>query len=97
MINKLTSKKVNGQILSLERCEVNCSIIVSNISKKAFCSEEALGEYFQSKHSGGRDVECVEMLGPNEAKVTFKDPTGLKIKLSRYFLCQSQCLICHDD
>ena len=78
MIKMLTSKKCH--ILSLERCEVNCSIIVSNISKKGLCSEDALDVYFESKHSGGRDVECVEMLGPDKAKVTFKDATGLKIK-----------------
>ena len=81
MIKKLTSKKCKGHILSLERCEVNCSIIVSNITKKRFCSEEALEIYFESTYSGGRDVECVEMLGPNKAKVTFKDATGLLIKI----------------
>ena len=80
MIKTLTSKKCKGHILSLERCEVNCSIIVSNITKKSLCSEEALEMYFESKHSGGGDVECVEMLGPNKAKVTFKDATGLKMK-----------------
>ena len=79
MIKKLTSKK-KCHILSLERCEVNNSVIVSNITKKALCSENALEMYFESKHSGGRDIECVEMLGPNKAKVTFKDATGLKMK-----------------
>ena len=76
-IKKLTSKKCKGQTLIVERCEVNCSITVSNITKKELCSEGALEIYFESKHSGGRDVECVEMLGPNKAKVTFKDATGL--------------------
>ena len=56
---------------------MNCSIIVTNITKKSLCSEEALEMYFESKLSGGRDVECVEMLGPNKAKVTFEDATGL--------------------
>ena len=82
MIKKLTNRKMKkqvDQIHSVERCEVNYSIFVNNITKEGFCDKDALELYFQStKHSGGGVVTCVNILGPNKAKVTFMDPSGLK-------------------
>ena len=78
MIVKLTKRKVKGKILCIERCEVNCSIVVSNITKKTFASEDGLEMYFEQRKSGGGEdlVESVVMLGNDKAKVTFVNAAG---------------------
>ena len=79
MINKLQSKPLKRNSISLcivERCEVNRSIIVSNITKEAFCSEDSLGTYFEGRRAGGGEIDEIKMLAHNKAIVTFKDPAG---------------------
>ncbi len=73
MMKKLTSKKVRKQMLTVERCEANCSIIIRNISKKTFANKDSLEMYFEHKKTGGGEdmVESVVMLGENSAKITF--------------------------
>lgn len=81
MIVKITKKQVKKKNLTVERCEINCSIIVSGISSKAFNNEEGLCFYFESPRSGGGEdvLDKVEMLGHGKAKVAFKDPSGMVI------------------
>ena len=78
MINKLTSKKVKKSQLIVERCEVNCSIYVSNITNKSFTTVDALEIYFDNSCSGAGEgtIESIEMLTKDKAKVTFKDPSS---------------------
>ena len=78
MIKNLTKKDLRGQHLSVERCEVNCSIVVRTITNKAFANEYALELYFEQRKSGGGEdmVESVVMLGEDIAKVTFVNPSG---------------------
>ena len=79
MATKLSSKKLRKKYtLSVERCEVNSSIIVSNISNRSFASQDGLEMYFESSRAGGGEdlVETVEMLGPDRAKITFKESSG---------------------
>ena len=82
MINELTSKKIKKKSqLTVERCEVNCSIYVSNITNKAFTNVDALEMYFDNPRSGAGEgtIESVEMLTKDKAKVTFKDPSGMSV------------------
>ena len=78
MINKLTSKKVKKSQLTVEHCEVNCSVYVNNITNKSFTTVDALEIYFDSSRSGAGEgtIESIEMLTKDKAKVTFKDPSG---------------------
>ena len=78
MINKVQSKpmKRNCSLCIVERCEVNRSIIVSNITKEAFCSEDSLETYFEGGRAGGGDIDDIKMLSHNKAIITFKDPAG---------------------
>ncbi len=98
MIIKLSKKKIRGKFLSIERCEVNCSVVVSNITKKAFASEEALEMYFEQKKSGGGEdlVESVVMLGADKAKVTFVNPSGIVTKctiINRFIVLICSCSV----
>ena len=81
MINKLTSKKVKKSQLTVECCEVNCSIYVSNITKKSFTNVDALEMYFDNSRSGAGEgtIESVEMLTKDKAKIKFKDPSGMSV------------------
>ena len=78
MIDKLTSTKIKGCQLTVECCEVNCSIYVTNITNETFSTADGLGTYFDTTRSGAGEgtVESLEMLCKDKAKVTFKDPSG---------------------
>ena len=70
------SKPLQKQLLTVELCEANRSIIVRNIVKKLY-SHEALEMYFSSPSlSGGEAVEAINMMGSDTALITFKDPQG---------------------
>ena len=72
----LISKPLQEQLLTVELCEENRSIIVRNIVKKLY-SHEALDMYFSSPAvSGGEAVEAINMMGSDTALITFKDPQG---------------------
>ena len=72
----LISKPLQEQLLTVELCEENRSIIVRNIVKKLY-SHEALDMYFSMPAvSGGEAVEAITMMGSDTALITFKDPQG---------------------
>ena len=63
MATKLSSKKLRKKYtLSVEHCEVNSSIIVSNISNRSFASQDGLEMYFESSRAGGGE-DLVETSG----------------------------------
>ena len=78
-MQKLTKKKIRKQQICVERCEVNCSIIIQNITKTTFANEDGLEMYFEQRRSGGGEdvVESVVMLGDSSAKITFVNPSGM--------------------
>lgn len=89
MIGKVQSKplKRGCSPCVVERCEVNRSIIVSNITKEAFCTEDGLETYFEGNRAGGGEIDDIKMLGRNKAIITFKDPAGQLFVGFTYLSC----------
>lgn len=80
MAETLASQQIAGQHLTVNLCEINHSIIVSGISNKNFIgNDDALQSYFESGRSGGGE-NTVKLLTPTKSKITFKDPSGKKVK-----------------
>lgn len=79
MIKKLETEELKKQQLTIERCEVNYSIIINGITNKMFANEVVLETYFEGTSSGGGEntVQKVEILAKDKAKVTFSDHSGI--------------------
>ena len=91
MVETLASQQIAGQHLTVNLCEINHSIIVSGISNKNFIgNDDALQSYFESGRSGGGE-NTVKMLTPTKSKITFKDPSGKKLRI--FTLLISLCLV----
>ena len=69
------------ETVTVEKCRVNCSILITKIGSKEFKSQDDFQMYFQGKKSGAGKgtVESIVMLGADRAKVTFKEPSGTTI------------------
>lgn len=69
-------------------CEKPKTIHVSGLKKNV--TKEHIEVYFESKRSGGGDIENITM-NENEGKalITFVDPSG---NLSCIILCKTQCM-----
>ena len=65
--------------MSVEKVQLNCSVLITKLENQTFSSQDGLELYFQRKQSGaGSDsVQSVVMLGANRAKVTFRSPSGI--------------------
>ena len=69
-----------------ERCEVNRSILVTEICSNN-TNEGVLAAHFSSSRNGGREnvIEIVKVKG-RAAKVTVKDPSGIYINMLYIYL-----------
>ena len=76
---EISRQKFKGGSLSLEKVQLNCSVLITKLESRSFCSQDDLELYFQRKQSGaGSDsVQSVVMLGADRAKVTFRSPSGI--------------------
>ena len=76
---EMSRQKFKGGNLSVERVQLNCSVLITKLENKSFSSQDDLELYFQRKKSGaGSDsVQSVVMLGADRAKVTFRNPSGI--------------------
>lgn len=79
MVKKLETKKLKKKQLTVEKCEVNYSIIITGITKKTFATEDGLEMYFENSRSGGGEdiLFKVEFIAKGKAKVTFNDHSGM--------------------
>lgn len=77
MMTALSSEPVKGASVTVEMCKaMKPTIHIRNITTQ--CDDEFLKWYFSNpKMSGGGEVESIEILGDNEATVTFSDPAGM--------------------
>lgn len=79
MVQKLSARKMRQQQLTIERCQINHSIIITGITNNTFATKDGLEAYFEGPRSGGGEdvIEKVEMLTKSKAKVTFNDHSGM--------------------
>ena len=91
MVAAITSEPVQGANVTVELCkDTKPSIHIRDITAQR-CNEDFLELYFSNPtKSGGGEVESIEILGDNEAIVTFSDPAGryeyLQICCELYFI-----------
>ena len=83
-------QKFKGGNLSVERVQLNCSVMITKLENQTFSSKDDLELYFQRKQSGaGSDsVQSVVMLGADRAIVTFRSPSGIPYMASYIELIQ---------
>ena len=76
MMRAISSEPVKKATVTVEMCEERKpSIHIRNIPSN--CDKDYLNFHFSHhKRSGGGEIEKLQLIGTNEAIITFTDPTG---------------------